>query len=159
MKRLISVLLILMMLMASPAYAVSDYVVNMKKAKYDITAILHGLPKIEEAVEVDSNSYYWADRELVLFLTPVENPESDDVGWVIGCGANENTKTEDFLLACTCVLKTINKAEDETVLMGQFFDLYIKCLRNFPTLTAEVGPLVLMIQKDSDSLIFAAQTI
>jgi hypothetical protein len=158
MKKLLSILLILM-LMASPAHAVSDYVVNLKKAMYDITAVLHGLPKIEEAVEVDSNSYYWADRELVLFLTPVENPESDDVGWVIGCGANENTKTEDFLLACTCVLNTINKAEDETMLMGKFFDLYIKCLRNFPTPTAEVGPLVLMIQKDSDSLIFAAQLI
>ena len=158
MKKLISVLMILMLI--APA-AGAEYVVdpNLKlsvlKSLYDVNAILMQLPKISDAIEIESGYYYCQENETLLFINVAEQEATDNPTYVMGCGSTENTKMDDFLLTCICMIKTMNSTEDETVLYGQLMDLYIKCRNKYPVPTVEQGSIIMIMKQDNGSYIFA----
>lgn len=121
MKKLISVMLILM-LIAPAAGAESDYLMYLKKASYDINAIFVRLPKIDEAVEIQPDTFYWPEKEILVFF--IAGDETSEYSWIIGCSKTANAKADDFLLACTCVIKILSNKEDETVLFGVIESLH-----------------------------------
>lgn len=152
MKRLISVLLILMMLIPA-ACAESDYYyqTGTLKTMYEVSAIMSGLPKISTAVELEQGVYYFQETGVILFLNAADITGFDDTSHFMGCMTTENTKMDDFLLTCACALKTMNRQEDDIVLYGHLLDVYIKCRNKYPAPFVEQGTIYLMMRREDDN--------
>ena len=154
MKKLIAVLMILM-LITPAAGAESDYLMYLKKASYDINAIFVRLPTIDEAVEIQQDTFYWPEKQILVFF--MSGDEESVYSWIIGCSKTANAKADDFLTACTCVIKILSNKEDETVLFGELLNLYINCRKGYGAKLIEHGSLGLMMEEENGNITFAIQ--